>query len=92
MRVGVIRKHVIVSGSVQGVFFRDSCRQAAQRHRVTGWVANREDGSVEAVFEGDERAVREMVDWVRRGPPQARVTGVDVTEERPEGLSCFAVR
>jgi acylphosphatase len=55
-------------------------------------VANREDGSVEAVFEGDDDAVREMVDWVRHGPSRAEVTGVDVTDERPEGLPDFSVR
>jgi acylphosphatase len=88
----VIRKHIIVSGRVQGVFFRDRCQEAAQRHRVAGWVANREDGSVEAVFEGDDGAVREMVDWARHGPPRAEVTGVDVTDERPEGLPDFSVR
>jgi acylphosphatase len=88
----VIRKHVIVSGRVQGVFFRDGCEQAARRHRVSGWVTNRDDGSVEAVFEGDDGAVREMVDWMRHGPPRAQVTGVDVTDERPEGLPDFSVR
>jgi acylphosphatase len=88
----VIRKRVVVSGRVQGVFFRDSCQQAAQQHEIAGWVANRGDGSVEAVFEGDDDAVREMVEWVRRGPSQADVTGVDVTDERPEGLGDFSVR
>lgn len=88
----MLRKRVVVSGRVQGVFFRDSCRQAAQRHDVAGWVTNRDDGSVEAVFEGDDTAVRAMVEWARHGPPYARVTGVEVSDERPEGLAGFAVR
>lgn len=86
------RKRVVVSGRVQGVFFRDSCRGEARQRAVAGWVTNRDDGSVEAVFEGDEAAVRAMVEWVRRGPPAARVTGVDITDERPEGLTGFSVR
>jgi acylphosphatase len=88
----VIRKRVIVAGRVQGVFFRDSCQQAAQQHKVAGWVANRDDGSVEAVFEGNEDAVREMIEWVRRGPSRADVTDVDVTDEQPDGLGDFSVR
>ena len=54
--------------------------------------ANRSDRSVEAVFEGDDDAVREMLAWVRRGPSQADVTDIDVTDERPEGLGDFSVR
>ena len=88
----MIRKRVVVSGRVQGVFFRDSCQQAARQHKVAGWVANRSDGSVEAVFEGDDDAVREMVEWIRSGPSQADVTDIDVTDERPEGLGEFSVR
>lgn len=88
----VIRKRVIIAGRVQDVFFRDSCQQAAQQHEVAGWVANRGDGSVEAVFEGNEDAVREMIEWVRRGPSRADVTDVDVTDEQPEGLGDFSVR
>ena len=88
----MIRKWVVVSGRVQGVFFRDGCRQAAQRHQVAGWVTNRDDGSVEAVFEGDDTAVGAMIEWVRHGPPRAQVTNVDVTDERPEGLTDFSVR
>ena len=88
----MIRKRVVVFGRVQGVFFRDSCRHAAQRHEVAGWVTNRDDGSVEAVFEGDDTAVRAMIAWVRHGPPQAQVTHVDVTDELPEGMTDFSVR
>ena len=88
----MIRKRVVVFGRVQGVFFRDGCRHAAQRHEVAGWVTNRDDGSVEAVFEGDDTAVGAMIAWVRHGPRQAQVTDVDVTDEQPEGLTDFSVR
>jgi acylphosphatase len=83
---------VIVRGLVQGVFFRDSTRRLAQRHGVSGWVANRADGAVEAVFEGEADAVERLVAFSREGPRGAQVESVEVTEEEPEGLSGFAVR
>ena len=86
------RRHVVVKGDVQGVFFRDSTRDRAQSRGVAGWVANRPDGSVEAVFEGDERAVESMLRFVKEGPRRAEVRDVDVTEEKPEGLQRFEVR
>ena len=83
---------MIVRGLVQGVFFRDSTRRMAQRHGVAGWVANRWDGAVEAVFEGEPDAVERLVAFSRKGPRGARVDGVEVTDEKPEGLRGFAVR
>jgi acylphosphatase len=83
---------VVVRGRVQGVFFRDSVRQRAQARGVSGWAANRSDGAVEAVFEGDADAVTRLVDYVHTGPPQARVDDVEVSEEPPEGLSGFRIR
>jgi acylphosphatase len=88
----MIRRRVIVRGLVQGVFFRDSTRRLAQRHGVSGWVANRWDGAVEAVFEGEADAVERLVDFSRKGPRGAQVESAEVTEEEPEGLSGFAVR
>jgi acylphosphatase len=88
----VIRRRVIVHGFVQGVFFRDSTRRLAQRHGVTGWVANRSDGAVEAVFEGEMDAVERLVSFSRKGPRGAQVDSVEVTEEEPQGLVRFAVR
>jgi acylphosphatase len=88
----VIRRRAVVHGRVQGVFFRDSTRRQAEKSGVAGWVRNREDGTVEAVFEGDDDAVAGIVDWVREGPGHADVERVDVTEEEPEGLSGFQVR
>jgi acylphosphatase len=82
----------VVSGHVQGVWFRESCRREAEARDVAGWVANRADGTVEAVFEGREPAVAEVVAWCRTGPPRAVVAAVDVSEEQPEGLVGFRVR
>jgi acylphosphatase len=87
----VIRRRVIVHGHVQGVFFRDSVRGMAQQRGVNGWVANRPDGTVEAVFEGDPAAVERLIELCRDGPRGAQVESVDVHEEEPEGLSGFAV-
>lgn len=86
------RKRVTVSGAVQGVFFRDSCRSAAASHGVCGWVRNLPDGSVEAVFEGEPGAVGKLVDWTHEGPSAARVEQVRVHEEEPQGLTGFEVR
>ncbi|MET0144600.1 MAG: acylphosphatase [Ilumatobacteraceae bacterium] len=72
-----------MSGRVQGVWFRESCRREAIARDVAGWVRNRMDGTVEAVFEGPEPAVAEMVAWCRMGPPRAAVTGVDVDVDQP---------
>jgi acylphosphatase len=87
----VIRRRVVVSGRVQGVFFRDSCRELATRRGVSGWVANRDDGTVEAVFEGDSAAVDALVDWCRSGPPSARVDWVEVSDEEPQNDRSFRV-
>ncbi|MBO8195610.1 acylphosphatase [Streptomyces oryzae] len=85
-------KRVIVTGQVQGVFFRDTCRQAAAAHGVHGWVRNLPDGSVEAVFEGEREAVDALVEWAHEGPPAAFVDDVQVTEQQPQGHSAFEVR
>jgi len=87
-----VRRHVVVHGNVQGVFFRDSCRKEASSRGVAGWVTNRPDGAVEAVFEGEPDAVGALVDFCRRGPRSADVDSVDETSEEPEGLSSFEVR
>jgi acylphosphatase len=88
----VIRRRVVVTGEVQGVGFRESCRRAAALQGVAGWVRNRGDGRVEAVFEGEPAAVEAMVDWCRHGPRWAAVSGVDVSDEPPEGDAGFHVR
>jgi acylphosphatase len=87
-----LRRRVVVHGQVQGVFFRDTCRRKASQRGVAGWVRNRPDGAVEAVFEGAPGDVAAMVDFCRRGPRGADVTSVDESTEEPEGLTGFAVR
>jgi acylphosphatase len=75
------------------VFFRASCRRRAADLGLAGWVRNRADGAVEAVFEGEPGAVAAMLDWCREGPPDASVEAVDVSEEPPVGdRGPFAVR
>lgn len=86
------RRRVVVHGRVQGVFFRDGCRREAESRGLAGWVTNRPDGAVEAVFEGDPGAVDALVDWCKRGPRGADVSSVDETSEEPEGLSGFGIR
>ncbi len=88
----VVRYRVLVSGRVQGVFFRDTCRRLALAHRVTGWVRNLPDGRVEAVFEGTPEDVQHLVDWSRRGPRLAAVAGITVQAQQPEGLATFQIR
>ena len=83
---------MLVSGRVQGVWFRESCRTEAVARHVGGWVRNLSDGRVEAVFEGPEAAVDRMVEWCRVGPARARVDGVEVTIEQPTGEPNFHVR
>ena len=85
------RVRVEVEGRVQGVWFRESTRRAAEELGVSGWVRNRPDGSVEAVFEGDDRAIAQAVAWARSGPPHAVVTSLRETAEEPEGLDGFEV-
>ncbi len=87
-----VRRRVVVQGRVQGVWFRGATEQRARALGLAGWVRNRADGSVEAVFEGAREAVEAALAFCRRGPPAARVEQVDVADEPPEGLDGFAVR
>ena len=86
-----MRRRVRVRGRVQGVFFRESTRRVAEREQVAGWIVNRPDGTVEAVFEGEAPAVERLVAFCRRGPDQAQVEGVEESAETPEGLTSFEV-
>jgi acylphosphatase len=81
----------MVTGRVQGVFFRASCAREAQMRAVAGWIRNRGDGCVEAIFEGDTDAVAALVAWCHRGPAGASVTRVDVIDEEPTGEHAFRV-
>jgi acylphosphatase len=86
------RVHVLISGRVQGVSFRDATRSQAEQLGLSGWVRNTQDGQVEAAFEGDTDTVRQMIDWCESGPSSADVEDVSVENEQPEGLSGFEVR
>ena len=86
------RARVRVHGRVQGVFFRAETRDRARSLGLGGWVRNCPDGTVEAVFEGERERVESMVGWCGRGPSGARVDGVDVAWEDPEGADAFRVQ
>ena len=86
------RRHVIVHGQVQGVYFRGSTVERARQLGVAGWVRNRSDGAVEAVFEGAPEAVSDAVRFCHEGPSWARVERIEQWEEAPEGLTRFEVR
>jgi acylphosphatase len=86
-----IRAHVFISGRVQGVGYRFSTVDMAQLLKLSGWVRNRRDGRVEAVFEGSRASVDEMIRWCHQGPPAATVSDVTVDYEPPEGLRRFEV-
>jgi acylphosphatase len=88
----LIRRRVVVHGRVQGVFFRDTTRSQAAARGAAGWVRNRHDGTVEAVFEGEPEAVEALLGFCREGPRGAAVQRVEVTDEQPEGLTSFEVR
>jgi acylphosphatase len=85
------RVHVIVSGRVQGVFYRATCIERARALRLGGWVRNLVDGRVEAAFEGPSDDVDAIVAWCREGPPRARVTAMTVEEESTLGEDLFRV-
>lgn len=83
---------VVISGRVQGVAFRHYTKQTADQQRVYGWVRNNLDGTVEAVFEGEESAVRTVIDWCRQGPDMARVDSVHIVwHEASEEFDSFSV-
>ena len=87
-----VRARVVITGKVQGVYFRGTAEDEARSRDLAGWVRNTRDAQVEAVFEGEKAAVEAMIAWCHRGPPAARVTGVAVTWEEPRGEQGFSVR
>jgi len=89
--MSTVRRRVTAHGRVQGVFFRDSTREEAERRGVAGWVRNTDEGTVEAVFEGDPGAVDALVEICCSGPGSADVERLEVDEEEPEGLEGFKV-
>ncbi|VVB54321.1 Acylphosphatase [uncultured archaeon] len=87
-----MRAHLLISGRVQGVWYRASARNEAFRLKIKGWVRNLPDGKVEAAFEGPTKAVEEVVAWCYKGPPAARVDNVELTWEKPQGETEFSMR
>lgn len=88
----LVRARILISGKVQGVYFRGTTEDEALSRGLAGWVRNTPGGEVEAVFEGEREAVEAMVAWCHRGPPAARVTKVAVSWEEPRGERGFSVR
>jgi acylphosphatase len=89
--VSDVRCRVIVSGRVQGVYYRHTCRAVARELGVKGWVRNRSDGTVEVVAEGSRAAVGDLIAWCREGPPSADIRGLEITDETPVGERDFRV-
>ena len=84
--------NVIISGHVQGVWFRASTKQKANELGLTGWVRNTNDGAVEAVFEGEEEIVDKMINWCRHGPPMAKVEDIKLKRQKTIGFKDFVIR
>lgn len=87
-----VARHVYVKGRVQGVAFRWYAQERANQLGVSGWIRNLDDGRVEVWVEGEQDSVEQMLAWLRRGPPSARVEGLEVSEREPENLPAFEVR
>lgn len=83
--MAIARAHLFISGLVQGVFYRATCRDEAAARGLGGWVRNLADGRVEAVIEGEKETVQSLIAWCREGPSGSRVTGVETTWEEPKG-------
>ena len=85
IKVSNVRAHVLISGKVQGVYYRQNTMETAKKYGTTGWVRNLADGKVEAIIEGDEEIVKKVVEWCYRGPPASKVDAVDVSYEAYAG-------
>ncbi len=91
--MGKKRAHLAITGRVQGVGFRANTRRKARELRLTGWVKNLHDGSVEAVVEGEKEKIRDLISWANRGPSRARVDEVNVDWEEAKGeFENFSIR
>ena len=83
--------HLLISGKVQGVFYRASAKDEAESLAINGWIRNTENGSVEATITGSEEAIEQFINWCKQGPPQARVDHVAVTQKPDEGFREFKI-
>jgi len=92
MGVDLIRRRLTIRGEVQGVGLREAVRAEAQRLHVAGWIANRDDGTVEAVLEGEPDDVNAVVAYCRLGPEGAAIDDIELHPEEPSGLEDFAIR
>jgi acylphosphatase len=89
----IVNVHVIISGRVQGVWFRASTKKMAEQIGLTGWVRNKSDGCVEAVFEGEEQLINKMIEWCHQGSPLSKVKNVEVKNQEPTNeFSDFSIR
>ncbi|HEC89179.1 MAG: acylphosphatase [Thermoplasmata archaeon] len=89
----IVAKHVLISGRVQGVWFRATTKEKAEEYNIKGWVRNTSDGKVEAVFIGEEEDVEKMIQWCHHGPPLARVEKVEVSSyPSTEDFKDFTIR
>ena len=84
-------KHLVIKGKVQGVFYRASAKEVAEKLHLTGWVKNTEDGDVEATITGLEEKLNVFIDWCKHGPPAAIVTAVEVSSVEEKSFENFAV-
>ena len=87
----MIRRRLLVSGRVQGVFYRDSCKATAESAGVAGSARNLPDGRVEVILEGDPDAIDEVIGWCRKGTPQSKVESIEVSDEDPAGATGFGI-
>lgn len=91
--MAIKRVHVIIHGTIQGVYFRDYTKAEALEIGVAGWIKNMPDGTVETVVEGEEEKVEQMLKWLEKGSPGSEVTQIIVKEERPYGeTGAFNIR
>ena len=86
-----VAKRIVVSGRVQGVFYRDTCRREANRLDIAGSAQNLPDGTVEVIAEGEPDAIDELIAWCKKGPAQADVDSVDVSDAAPTGAASFKI-
>jgi acylphosphatase len=75
------RVQILISGQVQGVFFRSNTQEEAKKIGITGFVRNLPDGRVEAVFEGEEKEIKKMINWIKKGPETARVENIEINRQ-----------